>query len=223
MCRTYNSYDINCNAEYFKNLFKYIATNNKFKKNAFYSANQKDGRGNLAPVTIILPTLAMEAGRDVEKFMRVLDKMIADARDMLMERFKLMVSQSPAAAKYTWENGTMLGYNEDEGIISGLKHGTLAIGQIGLNETSNVEDFYMRWNKFTKQNGVFDDRVKTYDFESRALTYNKLEDIKDTDASFIFNRFLEILRHNTVSDKPNAFNKMFTLFLCKIYDELDKN
>ena len=135
MCRTYNSYDINCNAEYFKELFKYIATNNKFKKNAFYSANQKDGRGNLAPVTIILPTLAMEAGQNVEKFMHILDKMIADSRDMLMERFKLMASQSPAAAKYMWENGTMLGYNENEGIISALKHGTLAIGQIGLNET----------------------------------------------------------------------------------------
>ena len=135
MCRTYNSYDINCNAEYFKELFKYIATNNKFKKNAFYSANQKDGRGNLAPVTIILPTLAMEAGQNVEKFMRVLDKMLSDARDMLMERFKLMCSQSSDAAKFMWENGTMLGYNENEGIISALKHGTLAIGQIGLNET----------------------------------------------------------------------------------------
>ena len=90
-------------------------------------------------------------------------------------------------------------------------------------ETSNVKDFFDRWNKFTKKNGIFEDWVNTYDFESRALTYDKLEDIKESDASFIFNRFLEILRHNTVSDKPNAFNKMFTLFLCKIYDEIDKN
>ena len=30
---------------------------------------------------------------------------------------------------------------------------------------------------------------------------------------------MEILRHNVVSDKPNAFNKIFTLFLCKIVDE----
>ena len=46
-----------------------------------------------------------------------------------------MCSQSSDAAKFMWENGTMLGYNEDEGIISAMKHGTLAIGQIGLNET----------------------------------------------------------------------------------------
>ncbi len=89
-------------------------------------------------------------------------------------------------------------------------------------ETSNVSDLYTRWNKFTKQNWIFEEWINSYNFESRALTYEQLEDIKESDASFIFNRFLEILRHNTVSDKPNAFNKMFTLFLCKIYDELDK-
>lgn len=89
-------------------------------------------------------------------------------------------------------------------------------------ETSNVVDLYTRWNKFTKQNWIFETWIQAYDFESKSLTYDQLEDIKESDASFIFNRFLEILRHNTVSDKPNAFNKMFTLFLCKIYDELNK-
>lgn len=90
-------------------------------------------------------------------------------------------------------------------------------------ETSNAKDFFDRWNKFTKQNWIFDSWVNAYNFKSKALTYDKLNDIKEQDASIIFNRFLEILRHNTVSDKPNAFNKMFTLFLCKIYDELDKD
>jgi type I restriction enzyme M protein len=86
-------------------------------------------------------------------------------------------------------------------------------------QTSNVTDFYDRWNKLTKNNGVFDEWVKPYDFESKALTPKTLEDITQKDSSFIFNQFLEILRHNVVSDKPNAFNKIFTLFLCKIYDE----
>lgn len=85
--------------------------------------------------------------------------------------------------------------------------------------TGDVKDFYDKWNKLTKDNGVFESWVKPYSFESKALTLNELEDIKPQDSSFIFNRFLEILRHNVVSDKPNAFNKIFTLFLCKIYDE----
>jgi len=83
----------------------------------------------------------------------------------------------------------------------------------------DVKDFYDKWNKLTKDNGVFENWVKPYNFESKALTIDDLCEIKPEDSSFIFNRFLEILRHNVVSDKPNAFNKIFTLFLCKIYDE----
>jgi type I restriction enzyme M protein len=86
-------------------------------------------------------------------------------------------------------------------------------------ETSNVKDFYDRWSKLTSQNGLFDTWVNAYDFKSKALTLNQLKTITQADSGFIFNRFLEILRHNVVSDKPNAFNKIFTLFLCKIVDE----
>ncbi|MBI2257868.1 MAG: N-6 DNA methylase [Flavobacteriia bacterium] len=81
------------------------------------------------------------------------------------------------------------------------------------------DDFYEKWNKLTKDNGVFENWVNPYSFESKALTINDLEEIRQEDSSFIFNRFLEILRHNVVSDKGNAFNRIFTLFLCKIYDE----
>lgn len=88
--------------------------------------------------------------------------------------------------------------------------------------TGDVKDFYEKWNKLTVNNGVFDSWVDLYNFKSKALTINELIDIKLEDSSFIFNRFLEILRHNVVSDKPNAFNKIFTLFLCKIYDEKEK-
>jgi type I restriction enzyme M protein len=86
----------------------------------------------------------------------------------------------------------------------------------------DVKDFYEKWNKLAKNNGIFEVWVKPYQFVSKALTPKLLEPIKQEDSSFIFNRFLEILRHNVVSDKGNAFNKIFTLFLCKIYDEKDK-
>lgn len=111
MCRTYNGYDINGFGQL------------------------KDGRGNICPVTIILPTLAMESGRDVEKFMELLDKKLFEAKDMLIERFEYICSQNPASAKFMYENGVMAGYVPEEGIRSALKHGTLAIGQIGLAET----------------------------------------------------------------------------------------
>ncbi len=95
----------------------------------------KDGRGNLAPVTIILPTLAMEADCNTDKFMKLLDKKIGEAKDMLIERYELMCKQNPASAKFMWENNVMFGYDPKEGPRSALKHGTLAVGQIALAET----------------------------------------------------------------------------------------
>ena len=95
----------------------------------------KDGRGNICPVTIIMPTLAMEADRDVEKFMELLDTKIHEAKNMLIERYEYICSQCADSAKFMYENGTMMGYKPEEGIRSAMKHGTLAIGQIALAET----------------------------------------------------------------------------------------
>ena len=124
----------------------------------------KDGRGNICPVTIIMPTLAMEAKNKVEsdnkytpfaitdetttdnlelnsyvnEFMELLDKKIHEAKDMLIERFDWICSQSPESAKFMYENGTMEGYVPEEGIRSALKHGTIVIGQLGLAETLQI-------------------------------------------------------------------------------------
>ena len=99
---------------------------------------RKDGRGNIAPVTIILPTLAMEAGGDYRAFLKLLDIKIHEAKDMLLERFEWICAQSPLSAKFMYENNTMSGYHPEEGIRSALKHGTLVIGQLGLAETLQI-------------------------------------------------------------------------------------
>lgn len=106
----------------------------------------KDGRGNICPVTIIMPTLAMEAKAKaeanntdiVEEFMQILNKKIHEAKDMLLERFEYICSQPPESAKFMYENGLMAGYVPEEGIRSALKHGTLALGQLGLAETLQI-------------------------------------------------------------------------------------
>lgn len=111
----------------------------------------KDGRGNICPVTIILPTLAMEAkeytiknatgedleGQTIAKFMSILDQKLHEAKDMLIERFEWICSQSPESAKFMWENGTMAGYDGKD-IRSALKHGTLAVGLLGMAETLQI-------------------------------------------------------------------------------------
>lgn len=107
----------------------------------------KDGRGNICPVTIIMPTIAMEAKEEftneyddniIELFIQKLDAAIHDAKDMLLERFEWICSQSPESATFMYENGTMEGYIPEEGIRSALKHGTIVIGQLGLAETLQI-------------------------------------------------------------------------------------
>ncbi len=106
----------------------------------------KDGRGNICPVTIILPTLAMEAKKEaplaekswrIERFIEILDEKIHEAKDMLFERFEWICNQPPDSAKFMYENGVMEGY-DGQNIRSALKHGTLAIGQLGLAETLQI-------------------------------------------------------------------------------------
>lgn len=129
-CRTANGWDIN-----------------GFKQ-------RKDGRGNICPVTIILPTIAMEAKEEydyrVEKgvlnkgttfydiFFALLDQKICEAKDMLLERFEYICNQPAESARFMYENGTMEGYNEEEGIRGALKHGTIVIGQLGLAEALQI-------------------------------------------------------------------------------------
>ena len=130
-CRTANGYDINGFGQL------------------------KDGRGNICPVTIILPTIAMECKINFEKdvknhhsfddnailidrFLYNLDQKINEARIQLMERFEWICSQDPKSAKFMYENNLMAGYIPEEGIRSALKHGTLAIGQLGLAETLQI-------------------------------------------------------------------------------------
>lgn len=120
----------------------------------------KDSRGNICPVTIILPTIAMEAkymanhvsiiNKEnnniilewdydlINNFMELLNKKIYEAKDMLLERFEYICSQDPSSAKFMWENHTMLGYKPEEGIRSALKHGTIVIGQLGLAECLQI-------------------------------------------------------------------------------------
>ena len=128
-CRTANGYDINGFGQL------------------------KDGRGNICPVTIIMPTIAMEIKENldslmypdgyserilIDAFMKRLDIKIHEAKDMLIERFEYICSQDPKSATFMYENGTMEGYIPEEGIRSALKHGTLALGQLGLAETLQI-------------------------------------------------------------------------------------
>lgn len=147
-------YDPNDPRTYFSTMG--CRTTNGWDINGF--GQLKDGRGNICPVTIILPTLAAEvrqkldsrwpqgttasldadAEKVVREFMELLDQKIYEAKEQLLERFEYICHQSSASARFMYENHIMAGYNPEEGIRSALKHGTLAIGQLGIAESLQI-------------------------------------------------------------------------------------
>lgn len=136
-------YDVNDPKTYFSTMGCRTVNGADINAEPGVNPQTKDGRGNICPVTIIMPTLAMEAKEanpedPVSAFMDILNKAIFDAKDMLIERFDWICSQSADSAKFMYENGTMGGYKPQEGIRSALKHGTLVIGQLGLAETLQI-------------------------------------------------------------------------------------
>ena len=146
-------YDINDPRTYFSTMGCRTANLGDINAEPGTNPQMKDGRGNICPVTIIMPTLAMQVktGLDaiayphkankeqvIELFMELLNEKIHEAKDMLIERFNWICSQDASSAKFMYENHTMLGYHPEEGIRSALKHGTVVIGQLGLAETLQI-------------------------------------------------------------------------------------
>lgn len=104
----------------------------------------KVGRGNVCPVTINLPKIGIKHGicfgecdkPDLDGFWTELDEVLNVAEIALLDRFYHIVAQSVNAATFMYQNGTIADYKEAnfKGIYESMKHGTLAIGYIGVAE-----------------------------------------------------------------------------------------
>lgn len=92
------------------------------------------------------------------------------------------------------------------------------------NSSSKEKTFETWVNTYDKK--IYDDLI----FSEDTIAYNigekplRKKDLKEFNPrDKIVNRFEEILRHNNVSDKENAFNKLTALFICKLVDEITKD
>lgn len=103
----------------------------------------RQGRGNNVPNTIILPKLGIEFGTclgkrtepDLEGFWNAFEETLKLCEKGLLERFEIMVKQSPKAAPYMYQNNTIQDAREcEENVFNALKHNTLAIGYLGVAE-----------------------------------------------------------------------------------------
>ncbi|MDD3125637.1 MAG: N-6 DNA methylase [Candidatus Kapabacteria bacterium] len=88
-----------------------------------------------------------------------------------------------------------------------------------------VTELFDAWDEtYGKQllrNLIFGDDCVAYTIGVKPLRKKDLRDFTPDDK--IVNQFEEILRHNNVSDKENAFNRLIALFICKLVDEINKS
>ena len=103
----------------------------------------RQGRGNNVPNTIILPKLGIEFGTclgkrtepDLKGFWDAFEETLKLCEKGLLERFEIMIEQSPKAAPFMYQNNTIQDAKEcKESVYNALKHNTLAIGYIGIAE-----------------------------------------------------------------------------------------
>ena len=86
-----------------------------------------------------------------------------------------------------------------------------------MRAATNASEIKEAWNGIGYESGLFD--VDPYVVSGEALTYANLTEINNKTGEKLYNDFATILRKYVVSDKSNAYNKLFNLFLCKIVDE----
>ncbi len=90
---------------------------------------------------------------------------------------------------------------------------------------NNKQELFEVWDETYEKRFVgdviFNEDSVAYDIGIRPLKKKDLKDFTENDN--IVNKFEEILRHNNVSDKENAFNRLIALFIAKLADEIEKD
>ena len=126
-----------------------------------------------------------------------------------------------------WKENTLL-YNclvincTDDANIAKMaeKDNDVRIFSKARNDKERFEVWEETYQKQWLDDVIFNEESQAYNIGIPPLKKKKLKDFTPDDR--IVNRFEEILRHNNVSDKENAFNRLVALFICKLVDEIKK-
>lgn len=106
---------------------------------------------------------------------------------------------------------------------TGIEYEAEFIYTKNLDKTGETSDIHRSWNKEFVSKGLFDHSLGVYELTKTNLRKRDLTDLTKETGRGLFNNFAEILRKYSISDKSNAFNVIFNLFVCKIFDEDTKS
>ena len=140
-----------------------------------------NGRGNLSPITIILPKIGLEYGialgkrekPDLKGFFDKLDYTVELVGRELVKRTRYMMSQSPKSAPFIYDNNLVLDAEKSkdkDNVKETLKHGSNAVGILGMAECCVA--------MFGKHHG---ESVEAYKFALKIVRfiYNKCKEFSD--------------------------------------------
>ncbi len=112
---------------------------------------------------------------------------------------------------------------DDENVLDAYK---LDNTILTFDKASEAKDAFLAWeDTYAKESWknrglIFGDDAKAYNIGIRPKKRKDLIDLNNKEyTKGVINKFREILYHNSVSDKENAFNKLLSLFICKFVDE----
>jgi len=88
-----------------------------------------------------------------------------------------------------------------------------------LDKSGNAQTIHDSWTKSFVKTSLFDDGISAYDIFQKDRKKCDLIDLNRESGRGLFNGFAQIIRKYVISDKSNAFNVIFNLFVCKIFDE----
>lgn len=122
--------------------------------------------------------------------------------------------------KVTYNTEVIAAFDDPQKVKQAERDGTITL----YREATSVETLFAVWKETYGQQFqgdlIFSPDSSAYDVRVLPLRKKDLKEFTPDDN--IVNRFEEILRHNNVSDKENAFNRLIALFICKLVDEYDK-
>jgi len=196
------------------------------------SPSSNDGKSNKANICVYDSAheqihLIIECKTAGQEYTKALKQLKTDGGQLFLYWQQVQGTQWIALYTSDWKNGELTHKNDliccsDDANIVQMAEKASSVRL--YREATTAPQYFEAWTETYAQHlwqgMIFGNKAQAYQINIRPLCKKDLKDFAPEDK--IVNRFEEILRHNNVSDKENAFNRLVALLICKLEDEIKK-